>query len=182
MDHSTEGHSTEEVNEETDASNPDTDAQNGADEQDELAKLREENSALNDKFLRLYSEFENFRRRTAKEKVEMMSSASGKTIEKILPVLDDLDRASTNNQQATDVESVKQGFELIEQKMRNILTGLGVTPMEAKGKVFDTDHHEAISKIPAPEEDLKGKVVDVVESGYFLNEKVLRYAKVVVGE
>ncbi len=151
-------------------------------EEDELTKLKNENVALNDKFLRLYSEFENFRRRTAKEKVEMMSSASGKTIEKFLPVLDDLDRAGMNNKNVDDIETVRQGFELIEQKMRTVLNTMGVTAMEAKGKVFDVDHHEAITKIPAPEEDLKGKVVDVVEAGYFLNDKVLRYAKVVVGE
>jgi molecular chaperone GrpE len=151
-------------------------------EEDELTRLKKENEALNDKFLRLYSEFENFRRRTAKEKVEMMSSASGSTIEKILPVLDDLDRAGENNKNATDIEAVRSGFELIEHKMRTILSTMGVTAMEAKGKVFDVDHHEAITKIPAPEEDLKGKVVDVVEAGYFLNDKVLRYAKVVVGE
>ena len=150
--------------------------------EDELTRLREENANLNDKFLRLYSEFENFRRRTAKEKVDLINNAGGQTIEKFLPVLDDLDRASQNNQQATDIEAVRSGFELIEQKMRTILGTLGVKPMDAKGKEFDVDHHEAITKIPAPEPELKGKVVDVIEAGYFMNDKVLRYAKVVVGE
>lgn len=151
-------------------------------EEDEITRLRKENAALNDKFLRLYSEFENFRRRTAKEKVDLINNAGGKTIEKFLPVLDDLDRAGENNKNATDIAAVRSGFELIEHKMRTILGTLGVTAMDAKGKEFDVDHHEAITKIPAPEENLKGKVVDVIEAGYFMNDKVLRYAKVVVGE
>jgi molecular chaperone GrpE len=167
---------------ETDGIDNEQDITNEEDEVDELTRLRNENAALNDKFLRLYSEFENFRRRTAKEKIDLISNAGGKTIEKFLPVLDDLDRASQNNNQATDIEAVKAGFELIEHKMRHVLETMGVKTMDAMGKDFDVDLHEAITKIPAPEPELKGKVVDVIEAGYFLNDKVLRYAKVVVGE
>jgi len=136
---------------------------------------------VNDKYLRLYSEFENFRKRTAKEKLDLLSSAGGGMIKKMLPVLDDFDRAIVANDGSEDTQALKEGFSLIRQKMYGILTKEGLEPMEAIETDFDTDLHEAITQIPAPSSELKGKVVDVVEKGYYLNEKVLRFAKVVIG-
>jgi len=137
---------------------------------------------MNDKYLRLYSEFENFRKRTAKERIELISSAGGGVIKSVLPVIDDFDRAIKANSESEDKVALKEGFELIRQKMIHILTQEGLKPMDAVNTVFDTDLHEAITQIPAPSEDMKGKVVDVVEKGYYLNEKVLRFAKVVIGQ
>lgn len=142
------------------------------------AQLKE----ANDKYLRLYAEFENFRRRTAKERLELVSNASADVMKELLPVLDDMERAMEQNKDATDPETVKEGFELVHNKLKNTLTKKGLKEMDSKETTFDTDHHEAITKIPAPSEELKGKVVDVVEKGYFLHDKVLRYAKVVIGE
>ena len=136
---------------------------------------------VNDKYLRLYSEFENFRKRTAKERLDLLSSAGGSVIKKMLPVLDDFDRAIKANDESEDTAVLKEGFSLIRQKMFGILSLEGLKPMEAKETVFDTDLHEAITQIPAPSDDLKGKVMDVVETGYYLNDKVLRFAKVVIG-
>ena len=151
-------------------------------ELDELSKVQADYAALNDKFLRLYSEFDNFRKRTAREKVDLIGSASGDIIKDLLPILDDFERAIKANEEAADPDSLKEGFELIHHKLLNILTAKGLQPMDAQGKQFDVDNHEAITNVPAPSDDMKGKVVDVVEKGYLLNEKVLRYAKVVVGQ
>lgn len=141
-------------------------------------KVRE----INDKYLRLYSDFENFRKRTAKERLDLINSAGSDVIKSLLPVCDDFERAIASNENSEDIESIKEGFALLHQKLVNVLTSNGVKPMDSKGKVFDVDEHEALTKIPAPEEDLKGKIVDVVEKGYYLNDKVIRFAKVVVGE
>ncbi len=135
-----------------------------------------------DKHLRLYSEFENFRRRTAKEKLELIGSASGSLMKKLLPILDDFERAIQSNKKVDDVKAIKEGFDLLFQKTKNILTSEGLKEMEAKEKPFDSELFEAITKIPAPSKKLKGKVVDVVEKGYYLNEKIIRHAKVVIGE
>ena len=137
---------------------------------------------VNDKYLRLYSDFDNFRKRTIKEKGDLVSSASSGVIKDLLPVLDDFERAIQSNEKSEDLDGLKEGFHLIFSKMQNILHDIGLKPMETKGEKFDMDLHEAITNIPAPTEDDKGKVVDVVEKGYYLNEKVLRYAKVVVGQ
>ncbi|NJM24292.1 MAG: nucleotide exchange factor GrpE [Bacteroidia bacterium] len=141
--------------------------------------LKAELAATKDKYLRLYSEFENFRRRTSKEKIEMIQTASEQVLKAMLPVLDDFERAEKAlESQNTDVE----GFALIHNKFRRILEQNGVKVMDLKaGSDFDADFQEAITQIPAPEEKLKGKVVDVVEKGYLLNDKVIRFAKVVVG-
>ena len=136
---------------------------------------------VNDKYLRLYSDFENFRKRTAKERLELLLSASGGVIKKMLPILDDFDRAIKANDESEDTAALKEGFSLIHQKMFGILSQEGLEPMEAIETVFDTDLHEAITQIPASSEDMKGKVMDVVEKGYYLNDKVLRFAKVVIG-
>jgi len=148
---------------------------------DPMAKLQEQYSDLNDKYLRLYSDFENFRRRTAKERLDLMKSAGEDVFKLLLPILDDFERARANMEKATDVPSVKEGVELIYGKMVKELTNKGLKPMETKGQPFDPEFHEAITQIPSPTDDLKGKVVDELEKGYFLNEKVIRFAKVVVG-
>ncbi len=137
---------------------------------------------LNDKHLRLYSDFENFRRRTAKEKIDLIGSASSGVISKLLPVLDDFERAIKANETSTDIDAVKEGFDLLYNKLHSILSTKGLKEMEAKKQTFDSDLHEAITKIPAPKKELKGKIVDVVEKGYYLNDKIIRHAKVVIGE
>lgn len=136
---------------------------------------------INDKYLRLYSEFDNFRRRTAKEKIEYSKTAGTDIITAILPVLDDIERAQKAIESATEINAVKEGIDLIQQKLWNQLHQKGLEKVEAQGQEFDADIFEAITSIPAPEETLKGKVIDVVENGYSLNGKVIRFAKVVVG-
>lgn len=150
--------------------------------QDPLTELQEKCDMLNDKYLRLYSEFENYRRRTAKEKLDMMKNASGDLLKEFLPVVDDFDRAMASNETDENIDNVKEGFKLIHNKLMRIMESKGVKPMDAMEKPFDTEYHEAITNIPAPDESLKGKVVDVAEKGYFYHDGVLRYAKVVVGQ
>lgn len=147
-------------------------------EKDWAAELK----AVEDKYLRLYAEFDNFRRRTATERLELFKTANQEVLVALLPVLDDFERALKSIQTASDVNAVKEGVELVSGKLRNILTQKGLKPMESIGKEFDSEYHEAITKIPAPTEELKGKVVDEAEKGYFLNDKVVRFAKVIIGE
>lgn len=148
---------------------------------DPLEKLQQELALLNDKYLRLYSDFENFRKRQAKEKLDLLTNASEGLIVSLLPVLDDFDRALKTLADRPDEDPVAEGVKLIHSKLLNTLKQKGLEPADAMGKDFDTDFHEAITSIPAPSEKLKGKVVDVTEKGYLLNGKVIRYAKVVVG-
>lgn len=145
-------------------------------------QLTMELAATKDKYLRLYAEFDNFRRRTAKQQLELQRNAGGETILSVLPILDDFERAIESNKDTEDEEALKTGFILIYNKLKSTLEKNGLKEINAKGKPFDTDMHEAITNIPAPSKDLKGKVVDVVEKGYFLNDQVLRYSKVVVGQ
>ncbi len=158
-------------------------AQEGTDdatEVDELKKAQGEVAESKDKYLRLYSEFENFRRRTSKEKLEMIQSANEQLLKALLPVADDFERAENaiSDTENKDIE----GFLLIRNKFKKILDQYGVKTMEiSMGDAFNADTQEAITQIPAPEEKLKGKIIDVVEKGYLLNEKVIRYAKVVLG-
>lgn len=147
----------------------------------EEEKLKNENAELNDRFLRLYSEFDNFKRRTAKERIELYKTAGEEVILALLPVLDDLDRAISSNVDNNDLKSVKEGFTLMEGKLKAALEQQGLENMNSLHTKFDTDMHEALTNIPAPKKKLKGKVVDVIEKGYLLNGKVIRYAKVVVG-
>jgi molecular chaperone GrpE len=148
----------------------------------ELDAQKAEHATMHDKYVRLHAEFDNFRKRTAKERMELLMSAGADAVKSLLPVMDDMERAIAHNAQVTDLESVKQGFILIQQKFASILQAQGVKPMEVKGEPFNPDLQEAISQAPAPTPDLKGKVLDVVETGYTMNDKVLRYAKVVVGQ
>ncbi len=146
----------------------------------EVEKLQGELAEQKEKFIRLYSEFENFRRRTAKEKLELIHSANEQLIQNLLPVIDDFDRAEKSFKDRKDKEL--EGFFLIHNKLRKILEQSGVKIMEVnEGTEFNPDLHEAITQIPVPDENLKGKVVAVVEPGYLLNDKVIRFAKVVVG-
>jgi len=137
---------------------------------------------LNDKYLRLAAEYDNYRRRTLKEKMDLSKSAGEDILVNILPVMDDFERGLVTIDQAKDINAVKEGIHLIYNKFREFLKQRGIKEIEAKEKEFDTDLHEAITKIPAPNEELKGKVVDVVEKGYYLNEKIIRFSKVVIGE
>ena len=145
-------------------------------------EIQKEDQDFKEKYIRLYSEYENYRKRTAKEKIDLITSASENVIKELLPILDDFERAIDNNKNVEDASVLKEGFDLIYSKMHKGLINQGLKPMEANGKDFDSEIHEAITKIPAPNEKLKGKVVDVIEKGYQINEKVIRYAKVVVGE
>lgn len=137
---------------------------------------------MKDKYLRLSAEFDNYRKRTIREKADMLKYAAEDTLRDMLPVIDDLDRATQAVESATDIDSLKQGIALITNKFHEFIKGKGVREIECIGQPLDTDLHEAISKIPAPDEAQKGKIIDVVQKGYTLNEKVMRFAKVVVGE
>jgi len=147
----------------------------------EIEALEEKNQELNDKYLRLYSEFDNYRKRTQKERLELLKNASQDIITELLPVLDDFDRAMKSFSVGQNNEESLKGIELIYNKLLNLLTQKGLEPMNAMGKDFDTDFHEAITNIPAADESQKGKVVDVIQKGYLLNGKIIRFAKVVVG-
>lgn len=148
----------------------------------EVEKLQVELQEAKDKYLRLYSEFENFRRRTAREKLDLIKTASEGLMVALLPVMDDFQRAQKALEESEDHKASKEGFDLIYNKFKNILTQKGLKPMEAKkGTDFNTEFHEAISQMPVEKKKLKGKVIDVVEKGYFLDEKVIRFAKVVIG-
>ncbi|WP_293788872.1 nucleotide exchange factor GrpE [uncultured Pedobacter sp.] len=144
-------------------------------------KLQAEVQQLNDKYLRLYAEFDNYKRRTQKERVELLQTAGKDVIVSLLPVLDDFDRALKAMESATEVAPVKEGIALVSNKLKNTLAQKGLKDVESINQPFNTDFHEAITNIPAPTEDLKGKVIDEVEKGYTLNDNVIRFAKVVVG-
>lgn len=144
-------------------------------------KLKQENSALNDKYLRLFAEFDNYKRRTQKERVELLQTAGKDVVVSLLPVLDDFERAIKATDNATEVSAIRDGIILVQNKLKSILGQKGLKEMNSLNQTFDTDMHEAITKIPAPSEELKGKVVDELEKGYTLNDKVIRFAKVVVG-
>ena len=144
-------------------------------------KLQAEVQQLNDKYLRLYAEFDNYKRRTQKERVELLQTAGKDVIVSLLPVLDDFDRALKAMETAADVAPVKEGILLVSTKFKNTLAQKGLKDVSSINEPFNTDFHEAITNIPAPTEDLKGKVIDEVEKGYTLNDNVIRFAKVVVG-
>lgn len=144
--------------------------------------LEDKFNELNDKYLRLYSDFDNFRKRTTKEKADLISNANAGVLKDLLTVLDDFERAIQSNENTEDVNGLKEGFQLIYNKFNGILASKGLKPMDSKGTPFDLDLHEAITNVTVEREEEKGKVIDVVEKGYYLHEKVIRYAKVVVGQ
>ncbi|WP_149242675.1 nucleotide exchange factor GrpE [Dyadobacter sp. 32] len=152
-----------------------------SEEKDPIEGYKSEVAELKDKYLRLYADFENFRRRTAKEKLEMISGASADMVKSILPIVDDFERAKVSFDSSTEIEALKEGVDLIYTKLYKTLESKGLKPMISKGEAFDVEIHESIAQFPAPSDDLKGKVIDEIEKGYYLNDKVLRYAKVIVG-
>jgi molecular chaperone GrpE len=151
-------------------------------EDDKIKKLQAEVDELRDKNLRLVAEFDNFRRRNAKERIELVQTAGKDIIQSLLVVLDDVDRAGKQLETTNDLSLVKEGISLVFNKLKAIMQQKGLKVMEAQNEDFDPDLHEAITEIPAPSEDMKGKVMDVVEPGYYLNDKLIRHAKVVVGK
>jgi len=150
--------------------------------EDEVISLKNENEALKDKYLRLYSDFENFKRRTNKERIELFKMAGQEVLKSLIPVIDDFDRAEKAFEASNESQSLVEGIKLVSSKLKNTLEIQGLKAYNSVGEVFDADFHEAITKIPAPSDDLKGKIVDEIEKGYKLHDKVLRFAKVVVGE
>lgn len=165
-----------------------TEATEGQEAAEEIApeltaeeKLQQENAALNDKYLRLFAEFDNYKRRTQKERVELLQTAGKDVIVSLLPLLDDFDRANKAMENATEVAAIREGVNLVHSKLKSTLAQKGLKEIESINTPFNTDHHEAITKIPAPNEEMKGKVMDELEKGYTLNDKVIRFAKVVVG-
>lgn len=161
------------------------DNNNGTDHEevlDPLAEAEAEIAELKDKYLRSVAEFDNYRKRTMKEKAELILNGSEKTITAILPIVDDMERAMANVEKADDMEAVKEGMELIYQKFQKTLESLGLKKIETADADFDTDFHEAIAMVPGMGDDKKGKILDCVQTGYKLNDKVIRHAKVAVGQ
>lgn len=147
----------------------------------EIDLLRDENAGLKDKHLRLQAEFDNYRKRMMKERVDLMKTAGEDVLVKLLPILDDFDRAKKHIETAESLDGLKEGVELIMNKFREFMKQNGIHEIEAQGKQFDTDVHEAISQFPVTEEQNKGIVIDVAEKGYTLHDKVIRFSKVIVG-
>ena len=147
-----------------------------------LDDLQAKYNQLNDNYLRTLAEFDNYRKRSLREKADLIKSGGESVLINVLTVVDDMERGLAAMKETQDVKAVKEGMDLIYGKLQNFLKQNGITAIETEGKDFDTDHHEAITTFPAPTPDLKGKVVDCVQKGYILNEKVIRFAKVVVGE
>ena len=144
-------------------------------------KIGSELAELKDKYLRLYADFDNFRRRTAKEKLDLISNANEGLLKALIPVVDDFERAMQSIDQTDDVVALKEGVSLIYSKLYKTLEGRGLKPMVSKGEPFNADLHESVTQFPAPSDDLKGKVIEEIEKGYYLNDKVIRFAKVIVG-
>lgn len=145
---------------------------------DEVAKYND----LNDRFIRLHAEFDNYRKRSNREKVDLISSANAGLLKDLLPILDDFERGITNNLESTDISAVKEGFNLINAKFNGIIDAKGMKVMDCQNQVFDSEFHEAIGSLPVDDPKLKGKIIKVVENGYTLNDKVIRFAKVLVGQ
>jgi molecular chaperone GrpE len=151
-------------------------------DESEIEKLKAEVQEQKDKYLRLFAEFDNFKRRNAKERIELIQTAGKEVITSMLDVLDDCDRAEKQIQATDDIKQIKDGVQLVFSKLRSTLQAKGLKAMESINTDFDTEKHEAITEIPAPNEKMKGKVIDEVTKGYYLNDKLIRFAKVVVGK
>ena len=147
-----------------------------------IAELEDELGESKDKYIRLYAEFDNYKKRTIKERLDLMSTANRDTIAALLPVLDDFDRAKNSADDEDTVETFPEGVTLVYNKLNNLLKSKGLEAMESTGMVFDSELHDAISEIPAPNEEMKGKIIDTIEKGYTLKDKIIRHAKVVVGK
>lgn len=150
--------------------------------EDQIEELEVQVAEAKDKYIRLFAEFENFKKRNIKERMALIGSASEGVISVLLPVLDDFDRAKKSAEDENTEEVFTEGVTLVYQKLNKVLEGKGLKKMESTGETFDPEVHEAITKIPAPSEDMKGKNIDTIEAGYMLNDKIIRFAKVVVGE
>lgn len=148
----------------------------------ELEDLKTQNQEQKDKYLRLYAEFDTYKRRAMRDKLDYMATAAQDTLTALLPVLDDFDRAKKAADSENSTEPFSEGVNLVYQKLHNTLKGVGLTAMETTGQVFDPEFHEALAEIPAPSEDMKGKIIDTVATGYLLKDKIIRHAKVVVGK
>lgn len=151
-------------------------------ELNELDTLKKEVEEQKEKFIRLYAEFDNYKRRNAKERVELIQTAGREVIQSMLEVLDDCERAEKQMNQSEDLKQIKEGIGLVFSKFRNMLQSRGLKEMKSIGEAFNPDFHEAITEIPVPDETMKGKIVDEVEKGYTLNDKIIRFSKVVVGK
>lgn len=149
---------------------------------EQLAEKEVELAELKDKYLRIFAEFDNFKKRTIKEKMDLMRNASRDVLVDLLPVLDDFDRAKQSAEDDTSTEVFSEGVSLVYNKLQGVMNNKGVKQMESTGVEFDPEFHEAITKIPVPSEDMKGKVIDTILPGYYLNDTIIRHAKVVVGE
>ena len=149
---------------------------------EQLEELSIEHKELKDKYLRLFAEFDNYKKRTIKEKMELMKTAAESTMHSLLPILDDFDRAKKSAEDEKSEEQWSEGVTLVYNRLFSVLSNDGLTQMESDGEVFDPEMHDAITEIPAPTEELKGKIVDTIEKGYFLKDKIIRHAKVVVGK
>lgn len=172
----------EQPDEQATAQEENAQAEAQAEEKDPLEAAQEEIAKLKDQYLRSVAEFDNYRKRTLKEKAELILNGGEKTISALLPVLDDMERAIAGNEKIEEPKALKEGFELIYNKFVKTLEGLGVKKIDTAGADFDTDQHEAIAMVPGMGDDKKGKVIDCVQAGYKLNEKVIRHAKVAVGQ
>lgn len=151
-----------------------------AEAEDPIEVLQKQVTEEKNKYLRLYAEFENFRKRSAKERIDLIGTASADVLKEMLPILDDFERAIDSNKTASDIESVKEGFELLHNKFGRLMKSKGIESIDPKDEMFDGELHEAIAQMPAQTEDQKGKIFDVVEKGYKLNDKIIRHPKVVV--
>lgn len=172
----------EEAGQEKDEANNDETAEEKTEEKDPLAVAQEEIAQLKDKYLRSVAEFDNYRKRTLKEKAELILNGSEKAVQAILPVIDDMERAIANAEKTEDVSVLREGMKLIYQKTNKIMESLGVKKIDTDNADFDTNFHEAVAMVPGMGDDKKGKVLDCVQTGYTLNDKVIRHAKVAVGQ
>jgi molecular chaperone GrpE len=170
------------VNINADADIPGSTHLNNPEPENAVEKIQSDLDELKDKYVRLVAEFDNFKRRNAKERIELIQTAGKEVITSLLDVLDDSDRAEKQIQTSEDVPVIKEGIRLVFNKLRNTLQSKGLRPMESINTTFDVEKHEAITEIPAPSPALVGKVVDEVQKGYYLNDKIIRFAKVVVGK
>lgn len=160
---------------------PDEPADAPAEQETTVDSASRDLAELKEKYLRLYADFENYRRRTAKEKLELIGNANEGVLQALIPVVDDFERAMQSIGNTNDVIALKKGVSLIYNKLYKTLEGKGLKPMTAKGEPFNADLHESVTQFPAPSDDLRGKVIDEIEKGYYLNDKVIRFAKVIVG-
>jgi molecular chaperone GrpE len=157
-------------------------ADEGNEENSPINELQAKLDELQDKYLRTVAEFDNYKKRTLKEKTELILNGGEKTVTAILPVLDDMERAVSNADKANDIKALEEGWELIYKKLQQTLETLGIKKIETEGEDFDVDYHEAVAMVPGMGDDKKGKVIDCMQTGYTLNDKVIRHAKVAVGQ